>query len=324
MVRPGPRAVRNLERSFANGNPRALVQTATGSGKTFTAVNVVYRPLKHGGAGRILFLVDRTHLGKQAYDEFVNFQPPDDSRKFTDLYTVQRLDTNSINPAAKVLITTIQRLYSMLKGDAQYEARNEDDSAFDFAETWQGEPPDVAYNAGVPPEFFDFVIVDECHRSIYDLWSQVLLYLDSFLIGLTATPAGRTIGFFKQNLVMQYGHEEAVVDGVNLDFDVYRIRTRVTEQGATIKADDSGVYVDKRNKLTRAARLQLLTIEDARTGVELCCQRRHRAGCPYHVGRSPRAPSAPIRPCPACRTEEARRRQVLPGPRPRVVERLRR
>ncbi len=146
----------------------------------------------------------------------------------------------------------------MLKGEAEFDAGNEEGSAFDSAKPWQGEPPDVVYNAGIPPEFFDFIIVDECHRSIYELWSQVLLYFDSFLIGLTATPAGKTIGFFNQNLVMQYGHDEAVTDGVNVDFDVYRIRTRITEQGATIVAGDTGVYVDKRHKLTRAERLELL------------------------------------------------------------------
>ena len=116
----------------------------------------------------------------------------------------------------------------------------------------------MVYNSGIPPEFFDFVIVDVCHRSIYELWSQVLLYFDSFLIGLTATPAGKTIGFFKQNLVMEYAHEEAVVDNVNVGFDVYRIRTRVTDQGATIEAGQTGIYVDKRHKLTRAERLELL------------------------------------------------------------------
>ena len=231
---------------------------ATGSGKTFTAVNVAYRLLKFGDAKRILFLVDRGNLGKQAEDEFANFEPPDDPRKFPTLYTVQRLKTNSINPAAKVVITTIQRLYSMLKGEAEFDAGNEEGSAFDSAKPWQGEPPDVVYNAGIPPEFFDFIIVDECHRSIYELWSQVLLYFDSFIVGLTATPAGKTIGFFNQNLVMQYGHDEAVTDGVNVDFDVYRIRTRITEQGATIVAGDTGVYVDKRHKLTRAERLEWL------------------------------------------------------------------
>ncbi len=251
-------AIRNLEASFARADRRALVQMATGSGKTYTAVNISYRLLKFAGAKRILFLVDRGNLGKQAEDEFANFEPPDDPRKFPTLYTVQRLKTNSINPAAKVVITTIQRLYSMLKGETEFDAGNEEGSAFDSAKPWQGEPPEVVYNAGIPPEFFDFIIVDECHRSIYDLWSQVLLYFDAFLVGLTATPAGKTIGFFNQNLVMQYGHDEAVSDGVNVDFDVYRIRTRITEHGATIEAGDTGVYVDKRHKLTRAERLELL------------------------------------------------------------------
>jgi type I restriction enzyme, R subunit len=262
-------AIRNLEQSFGRADQRALIQMATGSGKTFTAVNVAYRLLKYGGAKRILFLVDRANLGKQTDDEFANFEPPDDPRKFPTLYTVQRLRSNSINPAAKVVITTIQRLFSMLKGETEFDAGNEEGSAFDSARAWQGEPPEIVYNAGIPPEFFDFIIVDECHRSIYELWSQVLLYFDAFLIGLTATPAGKTIGFFNQNLVMQYGHDEAVADGVNVDFDVYRIRTRVTESGSTIEAGDSGVYVDKRNKLTRAERLELLNQDLTYTGNQL-------------------------------------------------------
>ena len=242
---------------------------ATGSGKTFTAVNIAYRLLKFGGAKRILFLVDRGNLGKQAEDEFSDFTPPDDTRKFPTLYTVQRLKSNSINPAAKVVITTIQRLYSMLKGETDFDASNEEGSSFDTAKPWKGEPPGVVYNAGIPPEFFDFVIVDECHRSIYELWAQVILYFDSFLIGLTATPAGKTIGFFKQNLVMQYGHDQAVTDGVNVDFDVYRIRTRVTEQGATVVADPTGLYVDVRHKLTRAERLQKLLSDLTYTATDL-------------------------------------------------------
>ena len=250
------RALRNLEESLGRSDQRALIQMATGSGKTFTAVNAAYRLLKHGGARRVLFLVDRNNLGRQTHDEFANFNPPDDARKFPELYTVQRLAANAINPAANVVITTIQRLYSMLKGDAEYDSGNEEDSAFDSPPSWHGEPPDVEYNPSIPPEYFDFIIVDECHRSIYNVWSQVLLYFDAFLVGLTATPDNRTIAFFSQNLIMQYGHDEAVIDGVNVDFDVYRIRTKVTEQGATIEADGTGVYVEKRNKLTRKERLE--------------------------------------------------------------------
>jgi type I restriction enzyme R subunit len=263
------KAIRNLEESFSAAAPRALIQMATGSGKTFAAVNVAYRLLKYTEAKRILFLVDRGNLGKQAEDEFANFEPPDDPRKFPTLYTVQRLKTNSINPAAKVVITTIQRLFSMLKGEPEFDPGNEEGSAFDTGRPWQGEPPEVVYNAAIPPEFFDFMIVDECHRSIYELWSQVLLYFDSFLIGLTATPAGKTIGFFNQNLVMQYGHDEAVTDGVNVDFDVYSIRTRITEQGATIVAGGTGVYVEKRDKLTRAERLEFLNQDVTYTANQL-------------------------------------------------------
>ncbi len=254
-------AITMLDESLKAARPRALIQMATGSGKTFTAANAAYRLLKFGGAKRVLFLVDRGILGKQTEDEFANFTPPDDTRKFPTLYTVQRLKNNSVNPAAKVVITTIQRLYSMLKGDVEFDSANEEGSSFDTAKPWKGKPPDVEYSAAIPPEFFDVVIVDECHRSIYELWAQVLLYFDAFLVGLTATPAGKTIGFFNKNLVMQYPHDEAVVDGVNVNFDVYRIRTRITESGATVKAGvaSSEVYVDKRHKLTRAERIELLS-----------------------------------------------------------------
>lgn len=263
-------AIRNLEASFARGDPRALVQMATGSGKTFTAVNVAYRLLKHAGARRILVLVDRSNLGRQTEDEFARFTPPDDARKFPELYTVQRLRSNALNPAAKVVVTTIQRLYSMLKGDPDLDPASEEGSAFDTARPWQGEPPAVAYNAALPPETFDVIVVDECHRSIYELWSQVLLYFDAFLVGLTATPAPRTIGFFGQNLVMQYGHAEAVADGVNVDYDVYRVRTRVTEHGATIAAaEDDPVYVERRYRLTRAERLELLDADLTYTAGQL-------------------------------------------------------
>ena len=231
---------------------------ATGSGKTFTAVNVAYRLLKFGGAKRILFLVDRGNLGKQTEDEFANFEPPDDTAQVPDALHRPAAQDQLDQPGRQGRHHHHPAALLDAEGRAEFDAGNEEGSAFDSAKPWQGEPPDVVYNAGIPPEFFDFIIVDECHRSIYELWSQVLLYFDSFLIGLTATPAGKTIGFFNQNLVMQYGHDEAVTDGVNVDFDVYRIRTRITEQGATIVAEPTGVYVDKRHKLTRAERLELL------------------------------------------------------------------
>jgi type I restriction enzyme, R subunit len=111
----------------------------------------------------------------------------------------------------------------------------------------------VEYNPRIPIETFDFIIPDECHRSIYNLWRQVLDYFDAFLIGLTATPTKQTIGFFNNNLVMEYGHEQAVADGVNVGFDVYRIRTRITEQGAKLE-QEPGRFIPHRDKRTRVKR----------------------------------------------------------------------
>ena len=108
--------IRNLEDSFAADRPRALIQMAAGSGKTFTAVNFVYRLIKHAKARRVLFLVDRNNLGRQTFKEFDQFVTPDDGRKFSELYNVQHLQSNVLDDVSKVHITTIQRLYSMLCG----------------------------------------------------------------------------------------------------------------------------------------------------------------------------------------------------------------
>src|SRR5271165_5966483 len=119
----------------------------------------------------------------------------------------------------------------------------------------QAEPAPVEYNAKLPIETFDFIITDECHRSIYNLWRQVLEYFDAFLIGLTATPSKQTLGFFKQNLVMEYNHEQAVADRVNVDFVLYRIRTLISEHGSTVNA---GFAIDKRDRQTRKVRWEKL------------------------------------------------------------------
>lgn len=134
-----------------------------------------------------------------------------------------------------MVITTIQRLYSMLKGETDFAAEAEASSQFESTGGGLSEPLPVVYNAAYPPEYFDVIVIDECHRSIYTVWRQVLEYFDAFLIGLTATPAKQTFGFFNKNLVMEYDHERAVADGVNVDFEVYNIRTRITGQGATIR-----------------------------------------------------------------------------------------
>ncbi len=257
------RAIRGLERSLAEGRPRALIQMASGGGKTFTACNSSYRLIKHANARRILFLVDRNTLGRQTYKEFQQFVTPDDGRKFTELYNAQHMQSNKLDPVSKVCITTIQRLYSMLKGEPEFDPAQEERSMLDLAAIIK-EPVQVAYNPALPIETFDFIITDECHRSIYNLWRQVLEYFDAFIIGLTATPSKQTFGFFNQNLVMEYNHGQAVADRVNVDFDVYRIRTVISEHGSTV---DAGFYVDKRNRLTRRMRWEQLD-EDLTYGAQ--------------------------------------------------------
>lgn len=246
-------AVENLEWSLKETRPRALIQMASGSGKTFAAVTEAYRLIKYANAKRILFLVDRNNLGKQTLREFQNYITPDDGRKFTEIYNVQRLTSKNIDDVSRVCITTIQRLYAILRNQ-DFAEENEEASAFETASDHM-KPVDVEYYPIVPIEEFDFIIVDECHRSIYHLWRQVLEYFDAFIVGLTATPSKQTLGFFNQNLVMEYGHDRAVADGVNVPYEVYRIQTKITQGGSKVAA---GYYVDKRDRLTRKVRWEQL------------------------------------------------------------------
>lgn len=244
-------AITKLESSFKEFKPKALIQMATGSGKTFTAISFIYRLLKFTEAKRILFLVDTKNLGEQAEQEFMSFLPNDDNRKFTELYGVHRLKSSYVPTDNHVYISTIQRLYSILKGTELEEAAEEENPN----ERWQPkEPMPVVYNEKLPIEFFDFIVIDECHRSIYNLWMQVLQYFDAFQIGLTATPDNRTFGYFNQNIVSEYTHEQAIVDGVNVGFDVFLIETQITRQGGTIWKDQ---YVERREKLSRKKRWEL-------------------------------------------------------------------
>ena len=247
------RAIKNLEKSFTENRSRALIQMATGSGKTFTAISFIYRLIKFAKARRILFLVDRGNLGKQTLKEFQQYVSPYNNFKFSEEFIVQRLTSKNLDFTARVCICTIQRLYSMLKGEDLPE--EDEEQSVQGLENVYGEVPPIEYNPAIPIETFDFIITDECHRSIYNLWRQVLEYFDAYLIGLTATPGKQTLGFFKQNLVMEYGHEEAVADGVNVNYDVYRIKTEITEQGSTV---DAGYYIDKRDRETREVRWEQL------------------------------------------------------------------
>ncbi|MBP7481233.1 MAG: DEAD/DEAH box helicase family protein [Lacunisphaera sp.] len=246
-------AITHLDASLKQAKPRALVQMATGSGKTFTAITSIYRLLKHARVRRVLFLVDTRNLGEQAEQEFLAFTPTDDNRKFTELYTVARLSSSHVPADAEVCISTIQRMYSILQGRELTEGEDDINPAESSAFTPQASrlaPLPVAYSEKIPPEFFDLIIIDECHRSIYNLWRQVLDYFDAFLVGLTATPDARTYAFFHQNVVSEYTHEAAVADGVNVQGEIYTIETEVGHHGGTVLKG----LVEKREKLTRAKR----------------------------------------------------------------------
>lgn len=245
-------AITNLEDSFRRNRPRALIQMATGAGKTYTAITSIYRLLKHVGVRRVLFLVDTRNLGAQAEGEFHQYVPQDDNRKFVELYTAQRLSSSYVPTDGQVCISTIQRMYSVLKGEELDEAEEERPGEIKgLGRT----PVPVDYNAEVPPEFFDVIVIDECHRSIYNLWRQVLEYFDSFLVGLTATPDKRTYGFFQQNVVSEYSLEQSVVDGVNVDHRIWRIDTERTREGGQIEAEE---VVEHRERLSRERRWEQL------------------------------------------------------------------
>ena len=242
-------AISNLEKSFAANRPKALIQMATGAGKTFTAITAVYRLLKHTGVNRVLFLVDTKGLGEQAEREFLAYRPNDDNRSFSELYGVRRLKSSFIPSDVQVCISTIQRMYSILRGEELDEA-TEEESLHETPSIDRQAPKEVVYNAKYPPEFFDVIIIDECHRSIYNVWKQVLEYFDAFQIGLTATPDKRTLAYFDQNIASEYSREQAIIDGVNVGEDIFLIETEVGKQGGTILKQ----MVEYRNRLSREKR----------------------------------------------------------------------
>lgn len=242
-------AISNLEKSFAANNPKALIQMATGAGKTFTAITAVYRLLKFTGVNRVLFLVDTKGLGEQAEREFLAYRPNDDNRSFSELYGVRRLKSSFIPGDVQVCISTIQRMYSILRGE-ELDESTEEESFHENPSMDQQTPKEVVYNAKYPPEFFDVIIIDECHRSIYNVWKQVLEYFDAFQIGLTATPDKRTFAYFDQNVVSEYSREMAIIDGVNVGEDIFLIETEVGKQGGTILKQ----MVEYRNRMSREKR----------------------------------------------------------------------
>ena len=221
-------AVTELEKSFRSGQNRALMVLATGAGKTYTACLTAYRLLSYTPMRRVLFLVDRNNLGKQAEGEFGTFRLTENGDAFNTIFSVNRLRSSSIPSDSNVVISTIQRLFSFLKGDAIEDNDNDDDN----------EPTEEVVlppNPNLPHDYFDLIIIDECHRSIYGNWRKVLEYFDTArLVGLTATPIPETMAFFNNNRIVNYTLEKSIVDGVNVDCRVYRIKTQVTENGGAI------------------------------------------------------------------------------------------
>lgn len=244
-------AVSGIERALAEQRfDRSLVQMATGAGKTYTAVTECYRLLAFGGFRRVLFLVDRINLAKQTLAEFQNYRTPGDGRRFTELYPVDLLTSGGMLASSSVVISTIQRVHSVLKGQPVTDADDPELDAFT-----PDAPVSVEYCPALPPETFDLVIVDEAHRSIYGVWRGVLEYFDAHVVGLTATPGKQTFAFFRQNLVSEYTYPQSVADRVNVDFDVYRIATEISENGSVIEA---GTIVPKVDRRTRVQRLEAL------------------------------------------------------------------
>lgn len=255
------KAINNLDASFADNRPKALVQMATGAGKTFTAITAAYRLLKYGKMNRILFLVDTKSLGEQAEREFLAYIPNDDPRNFSQLYGVRRLKNSYIPNDVQICISTIQRMYSILKGEELDESAEEVPFA-EYVTADSKAPKEVVYNEKYPPEFFDCIIVDECHRSIYNVWSQVLSYFDAFIIGLTATPDKRTFAFFDENVVSEYPREQAIVDDVNVGEDIFLIETEVTRNGAFLMKQ----LIEYRDRLSRAKRWQQMDEDEDYSG----------------------------------------------------------
>lgn len=255
-------AIRGIEKSLAEQRfDRSLVQMATGAGKTYTAVTEAYRLLRFGGFNRVLFLVDRNNLGDQTFAEFQGYRTPGDGRRFTEVYNVDKLTSAGMLDSSHVVISTIQRVFKTLRNEGISEG---DDPGLD---SYVPEKPvTVAYNSMMPPDTFDLVIVDEAHRSIYGVWRGVLEYFDAHILGLTATPGKQTFGFFRQNLVSEYTYPESVADLVNVDFDLYRIKTQITADGSVIEAGTVVPMVDRR---TRVQRLEALDEDLVYTGRQL-------------------------------------------------------
>lgn len=227
-----------FEKSFRAGNRKNLAVLATGSGKTYLACLASYRLLNYTSVKRILFLVDRNNLARQTESEFALFDKTENRQTMSSLYQIKRLKKEK-DIKGDIVISTIQKLFSVLTGQALEEINEdaEDESIRKDEEQESEEIIQLGDDLKLPPDYFQFIIVDECHRSIYGKWKAVLDYFsEAKILGLTATPTPEAYSFFDNNIIKRYKYEDSVVDGVNVPVRTYRIITDVTVRGGTIEA----------------------------------------------------------------------------------------
>ncbi len=242
------KAETKLEESLKLGNKKNLAVLATGSGKTYLACLASYRLLNYTHTKRILFLADRNNLAKQALSEFSLFDRTENMQQMGNLYTIKRLrKENDVN--ADIVISTIQKLFAVLTGQAIQDGNEdeEDELAKKNEEKESKEVVELGNDLKLPPDYFQLIIVDECHRSIYGKWKKVLDYFSgATVLGLTATPTPEAYAFFNNNIIENYKYEDSIVDGVNVPSRIYRIITDVTAHGGTIEQGAKVVETAKR------------------------------------------------------------------------------
>lgn len=227
-----------FEHSLKNGKKKGLAILATGSGKTYLACLASYRLLNYTPTKRILFLVDRNNLARQTEAEFSQFDRTEKQQEMSSLYEISRLRSED-DVKADIVISTIQKLYAVLTGmTLSGESEDEEDEQTTEQENREDtEVISLGKDLKLPPDYFQLIIVDECHRSIYGKWKAVLDYFSgATVLGLTATPTAEAYAFFNNNIIEEYSYEDSVIDGVNVPSRVYRITTKVTEHGGTIAA----------------------------------------------------------------------------------------
>ena len=246
------RAETEFEKAIKSGKKKSLAILATGSGKTYLACLASYRLLNYTPAKRILFLVDRNNLARQTESEFSTFDRTEGQQEMSSLYEIKRLKKDK-DIKADIVISTIQKLFAVLTGNPL--ASDDDEDAEDEKNTVDEEKDDAKVvqlgdDLTLPPDYFQLIIVDECHRSIYGKWREVLDYFScAHVLGLTATPTPEAYAFFNNNIIEEYTYDDSVLDGVNVPSRVFRIKTEVTEHGGKIKA---GTKVTETSRKTGA------------------------------------------------------------------------